>query len=224
MKKFFADFRKFISRGNIVDLAIGVIVGNAFTAIVKALTDKIIMPLINFLLSLGGAKEGLASAYTFLRKVYLKDGTGAVDYANSIYIDWGAFITAILNFFIIAFTLFVVMKVAMKSNEFFKRATDKAMLEIEKNKLTKADKKILKSRKISIRDKEAVKLYLTEKQEIQKQKLAETLKQKEEEERKKLESSQEYLLKEIRDILLANSKNTLAEKTAEEVVEEPANV
>ena len=54
MKKFFADFKKFISRGNIIDMAVGVIVGNAFSAIVKAFTDKVIMPLINLLLSLGG--------------------------------------------------------------------------------------------------------------------------------------------------------------------------
>ena len=106
MKKFFQDFKKFIAKGNIIDMAIGVIVGNAFSAIVKALTDKIIMPLINYLLALGGS--GLDSAFTFLKKATLADGT--VDLANSIYIDWGAFITAIINFFIIALTLFVILK------------------------------------------------------------------------------------------------------------------
>ena len=95
MKKFFQDFKKFISKGNIIDLAVGVIIGNAFSAIVTALTNKIIMPFINWLLSFGGADEGLASAYTFLKKVTNADGT--IDLANSIYIDWGAFITAILN-------------------------------------------------------------------------------------------------------------------------------
>ena len=98
MKKFFADFKKFISRGNIIDMAVGVIVGNAFSAIVKAFTDKVIMPLINALLSLGG-ENGLESAYTFLKTAYATDGT--IDLTKSIYIDWGAFITAILNFFII---------------------------------------------------------------------------------------------------------------------------
>ena len=66
MKKFFADFKKFISRGNIIDMAIGVIVGNAFSAIVKAFTDKVIMPLINALLSIGG-ENVLESAYTYLK-------------------------------------------------------------------------------------------------------------------------------------------------------------
>ena len=66
MKKFFQDFKKFIAKGNIIDMAVGVIVGNAFSAIVKSLTDKIIMPLINYLLALGGS--GLDSAFTFLKK------------------------------------------------------------------------------------------------------------------------------------------------------------
>lgn len=54
IKKFFSDFKKFISRGNVVDMAIGVIVASAFTAIVTALTNGIIMPFINWLLALGG--------------------------------------------------------------------------------------------------------------------------------------------------------------------------
>lgn len=126
MKKFFSDFKKFITRGNIVDMAIGVIVGSAFSAIVKALTDKIIMPFINYLLSLGGT--GLSSAYTFLKKA--EDDLGNIDLANSIYIDWGAFITAIINFLIIAFTLFIILKVAMKSSEMLKLAREKAVKEI----------------------------------------------------------------------------------------------
>ena len=100
MKKFFNDFKKFISRGNIVDMAVGVIIGSAFSAIVTAFTNKIIMPFINLLLSIGGT-NGLETAYTVLKAVYLEDGT--LDLNKSIYIDWGAFITAIINFFIIAF-------------------------------------------------------------------------------------------------------------------------
>jgi len=51
MKKFFGEFKKFISRGNVVDLAVGVIIGGAFTAIVTAFTNGILKPIINFLLS-----------------------------------------------------------------------------------------------------------------------------------------------------------------------------
>lgn len=214
MKKFFQDFKKFISKGNIVDLAIGVIIGNAFSAIVKALTDKIIMPLINWLLSFGGAEEGLASAFTFLKKVYNTDGT--IDLSNSIYIDWGAFITAILNFFIIAMTLFIILKVAMKSSEWYKQAREKALEDIEKNQLTKQDKQELKKRGISRKDKEAVKAFLIEKHEneLKQKQEAEQVKKAQEEEA--LKNSTEYLLKDIRDLLsktvkVESNENTISE-------------
>ena len=197
MKKFFQDFKKFISRGNIIDMAIGVIVGTAFSAIVTALTNKIIMPFINYLLSLGGA--GLSSAFTFLKKVYAADGT--IDLANSIYIDWGAFITAIINFLIIAFTLFIILKVAMKSSELFKEARSAV-----KPKLTKEDRKILKGRGVSLKNKQAIKDYLAEKEAAaEKAKADEELKKKAEEE-EKYKNSTEGLLKEIRD-LLANKQD-----------------
>lgn len=156
IKQFFADFKKFISRGNVVDMAIGVIVASAFTAIVKALTDKIIMPCINFLLSLGGA--GLDSAYTFLTKVYQYDSAGnillddagnkLIDLTKSIYIDWGAFITAILNFFLIAFVLFMVLKIFMKA----KGAWTKTI----KDQPTRAERKILKKEGVDMKDYKAV--------------------------------------------------------------------
>ena len=73
MKKFFQEFKKFITRGNVIDMAVGVIIGSAFSAIVKAFTDKVIMPLVNLLLSLGG-ENGLEGAFTFLKRGYT-DGT-----------------------------------------------------------------------------------------------------------------------------------------------------
>ena len=210
MKKFFQDFKKFISKGNVIDLAVGVIIGNAFSAIVKALTDKIIMPFINWLLSFGGADEGLASAFTFLKKVTKADGT--VDLANSIYIDWGAFITAILNFFIIAMTLFIIVKVAMKSSEILQQAKQKAIADYERNQLTKEDKHELKKRGISRKDENAVKAYLQEKYE------AKLLKEQQEKEEKKakeeeaLRNSTEYILKDIRN-LLEKTVNTQEQTT-----------
>ena len=156
LKKFWADFKKFISRGNVVDMAIGVIVASAFTAIVKALTDKIIMPCINFLLSRGGA--GLDSAYTFLSKVYQYDSAGnillddagnqLVDLTKSIYINWGAFISAILEFFLIAFVLFVVLKIFMNARGFWNKTI--------KEQPTRAERKILKKEGVNMRDYKAV--------------------------------------------------------------------
>ena len=188
MKKFFADFKKFISRGNIIDMAIGVIVGNAFSAIVKAFTDKVIMPLINALLSLGG-DNGLESAYTFLKKVYAEDGS--VDLTKSIFIDWGAFITAIINFFIIALTLFVILKVAMKSRQMIESMQAK----VSKGKPTEEERKVLKERGVSIKDREAYKQALKEyREEVAKKKA-------EEEANKPLIETDIDVLKDIRELL-----------------------
>lgn len=212
MKKFFKDFKKFISRGNIVDMAVGVIVASAFTAIVTALTNKIIMPFINWLLSLGGA--GLSSAYTFLKTVYTTDPTSGeqvIDLANSIYIDWGAFITAILNFLIIAFVLFLFLKIAMKSSAMFKDAKNKV-----KPKLTKEDKIALKEKGINLKDKEAVATYLEEKNAaLEQAKLEEEAKKKAEEELAK-QNSTEYILKEIRDLLKAEKLEEKVQNNNEE--------
>ena len=113
MKKFFKEFKTFISRGNIVDMAVGVIIGGAFTAIVTALTQQIFQPLVNW--ALAGAGGGLEEAVTMLKVV--TDETGAVDMTKSIYIDWGAFITAVLNFFIVALVLFFILKTINRVHE-----------------------------------------------------------------------------------------------------------
>ena len=118
MKKksgFFNDFKKFIARGNIVDMAVGVIIGGAFSAIVTALTNKIIKPFIDWIVMLatGGRSLGL---YTFLKRVTVTDPETkvvSVDFANSIYIDWGAFIMAIIDFLLIALVLFIIIKAMM---------------------------------------------------------------------------------------------------------------
>ena len=108
MKKFFSEFKKFISRGNVLDLAVGVIIGGAFTAIVTALTNGILKPLINFIISLISGGNDANAIYTFLKPVY--DATGVIDMSASIYIDWGALISAIINFFLIALVLFIIIK------------------------------------------------------------------------------------------------------------------
>ena len=113
---FFADFKKFITRGNVLDMAVGVIVGGAFTAIINALSNNILKPIINWLLALIMGKDSLSEVFTFLTKATKIDETGAevIDLANSIYIDWGAFINAIINFLLIAFTLFTIVRIINK--------------------------------------------------------------------------------------------------------------
>lgn len=187
MKKFWGDFKKFISRGNVVDMAVGVIIGGAFSAIVTALTNKIIMPFINLLLSIGGS--GLDSAFTFLKKVY--DVNGEVDLTKSIYIDWGAFITAIINFLIIAFTLFIILRVAMNAQGYLKKLSG--------HRLTKEQKVELTNRGINLKDKEAVKAELVKIEEEKKLKA-------EEEAKANYKPSDNELLTEIRDLLKEQNK------------------
>lgn len=107
MKKFFKEFKEFITRGSVLDMAVGVIVGSAFTAIVTALSNNILKPIINWILTLIFGQNSLSDIYTYLKKVEVD---GVVDLTQSIYIDWGAFINAIINFIIIAFVLFVIVK------------------------------------------------------------------------------------------------------------------
>lgn len=206
MKKFFSDFKAFISRGNVLDMAVGVIVGGAFNAIVTAFTNKIIMPLINLLLSVGG-ENGLEKAYTFLKIV--RDAEGQIDLTKSIYIDWGAFITAIINFFIIAFTLFVILKVAMKSSEMFK----KTVKDIEKASPTKAEKKELKTRGVNMKDRTAVKTALVA---LRKEKEEEAKAEAErlEAEKAKIETDAD-VLRDIRDLLKAQTEEKVQEAKVE---------
>lgn len=115
IKAFFSEFKTFITRGNVLDLAVGVIVGSAFTAIVTAVTNNILQPLINWFLATILGSDSLSNVYTMLKTVYEVDATtGAVtdviDLTNSIYIDWGAVITAIINFILVALVLFCIVR------------------------------------------------------------------------------------------------------------------
>lgn len=90
MKKFFGEFKEFIMRGNVMDLAVGVIIGGAFSAIVTSLTDDIISPILGIF---GGM-----------------DFSNLVANVNGAEIRYGAFITAIINFLIMAFIIFLMVK------------------------------------------------------------------------------------------------------------------
>jgi len=156
MKKFFAEFKKFITRGNVLDMAVGVIVGGAFTAIVNALSNNILKPVINWALAMILGKDSLSELYTFLIRTEVTDATTGevtVDLANSIYIDWGAFINAIINFLLIALVLFSIVRTINRV-----KAVD-----LVDDRLTKEDKKILRKQGVRITDKDAVAKYLNDK-------------------------------------------------------------
>ena len=125
IKKFFGEFKKFITRGNVLDMAVGVIVGGAFTAFINALSNNILKPLIDWLLAAIIGGDSLSEIYTVLKPVY-DQTTGLLDLTQSIYIDWGAFINAIINFLLIAFVLFCIVKTINRLND----AKDKAKGEL----------------------------------------------------------------------------------------------
>ncbi len=152
MSNFFAEFKKFITRGNVIDMAVGVIVGGAFTAIVNALTNNILKPITNWLLASIFGASSLSEVYTFLTKVY--DEAGAISLENSIYIDWGTFVNAIINFLITAFVLFCIVRTVNKLRENNDKLKDKAL-----GGLTKDDVKAMKAQGLNFRNEADVKKY-----------------------------------------------------------------
>ena len=111
-KGFFGEFKEFITRGNVLDMAVGVIIGGAFTAIVTALTSGILQPVINYIIGLIAGDGSLEKARTVLgNPVYtIVDGEKVIDWAKTNYIDWGQFISAIINFLLVALILFIIIK------------------------------------------------------------------------------------------------------------------
>jgi len=109
------EFKEFVARGNVVDLAVAVIIGAAFGKIVTSLTDEIIMPIVGALF--GGMDF---SNYFVLLKVP-ENYTGSLgDYAalkaaGAAMIGYGAFISAVINFLILAFVIFLLVKAANKA-------------------------------------------------------------------------------------------------------------
>lgn len=107
MKKFLEEFKEFALKGNVMDMAVGVLVGGAFSSIVTSLTDNILNPIIA---CFGGTEAGLVTK--------LGD-TGQV-------INWGAFISSIINFLILAFVLFLILKAVNKLTSLKKKEEEAA--------------------------------------------------------------------------------------------------
>lgn len=105
MKNFIEEFKKFIMRGNVMDLAVGVIIGGAFQAIINSLVNDIIMPLISLVTG------GLDFSNLFIQLSGEKYATLAeAQEAGVAVFAYGNFITAVLNFLIIAFVIFMLIK------------------------------------------------------------------------------------------------------------------
>ncbi len=105
MKKFFEEFKDFIERGNVMDMAVGVIIGGAFTAIVTSLNKDIITPILAIF---GGVD---------FSNLTLKMGTSD----NAPILMYGSFLTAVINFLITAFIIFCLVKALNKAASFRKK-------------------------------------------------------------------------------------------------------
>lgn len=112
MKKIFKEFKQFITRGNVIDLAVGMIIGAAFTAIVTAVVNNIFKPVINMipLGDLSGAGLITMLVPKDANGTVVERGSALIDLTQSVYIDWGAFIMAVINFLLTAIILFIIIK------------------------------------------------------------------------------------------------------------------
>ena len=103
MKKFFQEFKEFALKGNVLDMAIGVIIGGAFSGLVTSLTDCFINPIIG---CIGGAEV-----------------QGKIHLLGDNYLDYGAFLSAVVNFLIMALIIFCMVKGLNKLSDAVKHAT-----------------------------------------------------------------------------------------------------
>ena len=124
-KGFFAEFKKFIMRGNVIDLAVGVIIGGAFQAIVSSLVEDIVTPLLGIIL-------------------------GKVDFSNlavtigDASIGYGKFITAVINFFIMALVIFAIIKAINDVSDRYIKRRMRSLLRQQKFALIASQKSTLR--------------------------------------------------------------------------------
>ncbi len=109
----FKEFKEFISKGNVMDLAIGVIIGGAFSDIVTALTSSFIQPILGLI---GGAEV---------------HGTIPLGNTNQA-LDYGTFLTAVINFLIVAFVLFILVKAVNTANKRSKERLEKLAAKVKR--------------------------------------------------------------------------------------------
>lgn len=120
MKKFFEEFKKFITRGNVMDMAVGIIIGGAFTAIVNSLVADIINPLL-----------GLFGGTNFDQLQW--------NITGEVTLMYGKFITAIINFLIMALVIFIMIRSINKFSEKMSKKKEAAAPTTKKCPFCKTD-------------------------------------------------------------------------------------
>ena len=199
MKKFFGEFKKFITRGNVLDMSVGVIVGGAFTAIVNGLSNFILKPIINWLLAVIFGSNSLSGVLTFLCYVPSATDPTVADLTQSIYIDWGSFINAIINFLLIAIVLFSIVKII----NMIKDGNVKIVDNVKENTLNRKEIKELKAAGVNVLDRKAVKAYFEEKkaQELAAEEEAKRIEEEKAKAERLANPTTEDLLKDIKALL-----------------------
>lgn len=125
MKKFLNEFKAFISKGNVMDLAVGVIIGGAFGKIVTSLVNDVIMPFV--VLAVG--KNSLSELSWTLRKAVVENDTVV---QAALTLNWGNFLQTIIDFLIISFTVFLFVKLMMKAKSMGEKLGENAAALIKK--------------------------------------------------------------------------------------------
>lgn len=212
MKKFFKEFKEFISKGNVFDMAVGLIIATAFNKIVSSMVNDILMPLITW-------ATGAAS----LADLSIPLRWEIVDGVKVVTLSWayGNFLQTVIDFFIIAMSVFVMVKVVNASRKKLKEMEDVIVQQSKKE--VRAERKALKlkAKQENRTFKEVLKEHEEQKaKELAEAKaLAEKEKAEKEAEERRNNPTQEDLLKEIRDLLKAEAETKVETKTKKAKVE-----
>jgi large conductance mechanosensitive channel len=129
MKKFFQEFGAFISKGNALDLAIGLVIGTAFNAIIKSLVNDIIMPLISLI-----AQTDIKNLFWVMRGTSSYEAGAWIFSEDAVVLRYGNFLQAIVDFLIIALAIFLALKVVMGIRKGMDEAKAKLVKKIETKK------------------------------------------------------------------------------------------
>ena len=128
MKKFFEEFKTFVMRGNVMNLAVGVIIGGAFQAIVNSLVNDVVSPVI----SLATKGINFADKFILLSKPAEDVTITTVEQAKELGVatlNYGSFITAVINFFIMAIVIFCLVKAINKIMDLGKKKEEEVPAE-----------------------------------------------------------------------------------------------
>lgn len=160
MKKFLEEFKAFISRGSVIDLAVGVIIGGAFQKIISSLVKDIFMPFIS--LAVG---KNLEAWVTVLKAVQadVQDGTVGTAVTNSlgvttwystyITINWGTFVQTVIDFILIALMIFMVIKALNAANKRAEALKKKVEAKLPLGKKEEAKKEEPKKEEVKVEPK-----------------------------------------------------------------------